>query len=29
MYYTEKETQDYIAGSSYMDAYNEMKNDWD
>jgi len=29
MYYTDKETQDYIAGSSYMDAYNEMKNDWD
>jgi uncharacterized membrane-anchored protein len=29
MYYTEKETQDYIAGSSYMDVYNDMKNDWD
>ena len=29
MYYTDKETQDYIAGSSYMDVYNEMKNDWD
>lgn len=29
MYYTEKETQDYIAGSSYMDTYNSMKDDWD
>lgn len=29
MYYTDKETQDYIAGSSYMDVYNEGKNDWD
>jgi hypothetical protein len=29
MFYTDKETQDYIAGSSYMDVYNEMKNDWD
>ena len=29
MYYTDKETQDYIAGSSLMDAYNEGKNDWD
>ena len=24
-----QETQDYIANSSYMDVYNEMKNDWD
>lgn len=29
MYYTERETQDYIAGSSYMDTYNAMKDDWD
>lgn len=29
MFYTNKETQDYIAGSSLMDAYNEGKNDWD
>jgi len=29
MYYTDKETQEYIAGSSYMDVYNEGKNDWD
>lgn len=29
MYYTEKETQDYLAGSSYMDTYNAMKDDWD
>ena len=29
MYYTDKETQDYIAGSSYMDAYNDQKQDWD
>ena len=29
MYYTEKETQDQLAGSSYMDTYNAMKDDWD
>ena len=29
MFYMDKETQDYIAGSSYMDVYNEMKSDWD
>lgn len=29
MYYSDRETQDYIANSSYMDVYNEMKNDWD
>ncbi len=29
MYYSDKETQDYIAGSSYMDTYNAMKDDWD
>ena len=29
MYYTDKETQEFIAGSSIMDAYNEGKNDWD
>lgn len=29
MYYTEKETKDYLAGTSYMDTYNSMKSDWD
>jgi len=29
MYYSDRETQDYLAGSSYMDTYNAMKNDWD
>lgn len=29
MYLSDKETQDFIANSSYMDVYNEMKNDWD
>ncbi len=29
MYYSDKETQDFIAGSSLMDAYNDQKNDWD
>ena len=29
MYYTERETQDYLAGSSYMETYNSMKDDWD
>ena len=29
MFYTDKETQDFIAGSSLMDAYNDQKNDWD
>lgn len=29
MYYSPKETQDYLAGSSYMDTYNATKNDWD
>jgi len=30
MHYSDKNTQDYIAGSSYMDVYNEMKShdDW-
>ena len=30
MYYTEKETQDYLAGTSYMDTYQSMKDhdDW-
>jgi len=26
MYYTEKETQDYLAGTSYMETYNAMKD---
>ena len=29
MYLSDRETQDFIANSSYMDVYNEMKNDWD
>lgn len=31
MYYTEKETNDYLSGSSYMENYNAMKgqDDWD
>jgi hypothetical protein len=29
MYYSDKDTQAFIAGSSIMDAYNEGKNDWD
>jgi hypothetical protein len=29
MYHSEENIQSYIAGSSYMDVYNEMKNDWD
>ncbi len=30
MYYTEKQTQDYLAGTSYMETYNAMKeqDDW-
>ena len=30
MYYTEKETKDYLAGTSYMETYNAMKDhdDW-
>jgi len=30
MYYTEKETQDYLAGTSYMETYQSMKDhdDW-
>jgi len=28
MYYTDKETQDFLAGSSYMDNYRST-NDWD
>lgn len=31
MYYTEKQTNDYLAGSSYMETYNAMKDQdsWD
>jgi hypothetical protein len=29
MYYSDKDTQAFIAGSAIMDAYNEGKNDWD
>lgn len=29
MYYSDKDTQAFIAGSTIMDAYNEGKNDWD
>ena len=32
MYYSEKQTKDYLAGTSYMETYNEMKNQdngWD
>lgn len=25
MYYTEKETRDYLAGTSYMETYNAMR----
>jgi hypothetical protein len=26
MYYTERETQDYLAGTSYMETYNAMRS---
>ena len=26
MYYTEKETRDYLAGTSYMETYNAMRS---
>ena len=29
MYYSDSETKSYLAGTSYMDTYNSMKNDWD
>jgi hypothetical protein len=31
MYYTEKQTQDYLKGTSYMETYNSMKDqdNWD
>jgi len=29
MYYSDQDTRDFLAGSSYMDSYNSMKNDWD
>jgi hypothetical protein len=29
MYYSDTDTQAFIAGSTIMDAYNEGKNDWD
>ena len=29
MYYTDKETQAFIAGSEIMHAYNDQKQDWD
>ena len=29
MHYSPEETQDYLAGSSYMETYQSMKDDWD
>ena len=29
MHYSAEETQDYLAGSSYMETYQSMKDDWD
>ena len=29
MYYTEKEVNDYLAGSTIMENYHATKNDWD
>lgn len=29
MYYSERETQDYLDSSSYMETYNATKDDWD
>lgn len=31
MYYSEKQTKDYLAGTSYMETYNAMKDqdNWD
>lgn len=29
MYYSDRDTQNYIAGTSYMDAYNSTRSDWD
>ena len=29
MYYTEKETRDYLAGTSYMETYNAMRTQED
>lgn len=28
-HYTDKQTRDYLAGSSYMETYMATKNDWD
>ncbi len=28
MYYTEKETQNYIQGTSYYETYQSMKDEW-
>ena len=29
MYYSDKNTQEFIAGSEMMHAYNDQKQDWD
>lgn len=29
MYYSEQQTKDYLAGTSYMDTYRATCNDWD
>jgi|TARA_B110000908_G_scaffold159905_1_gene202596 hypothetical protein len=29
MYYSDRDTQAFIAGSSLMDSYNSVKSDWD
>jgi hypothetical protein len=29
MHYSEQQTKDYLAGSSYMETYIAMKDDWD
>jgi len=29
MHYSDRETQDYLRGTSYFENYQSMKNDWD
>lgn len=29
MYYSEQQTKDYLAGTSYMETYQATRNDWD
>ena len=28
-FYSDRETQDYLRGTSYFESYQSMKNDWD